>query len=77
MPDEDSPEHNPRAAIVTAMVELDACGLNHGTAGNISVRTDGGFLITPSGVPADRLRVEQIDHRRYRRRRRIQPRRVR
>jgi L-fuculose-phosphate aldolase len=26
-------------------------GINQGTSGNLSVRVDGGFLITPSGVP--------------------------
>ena len=30
-------------------------GLNHGSTGNLSVRSSSGFLITPSGVPADQL----------------------
>lgn len=30
-------------------------GLNHGSTGNLSVRNSNGFLITPSGVPADQL----------------------
>ena len=32
-----------------------ATGLNHGSTGNLSFRTSPGFLITPSGVPADQL----------------------
>ncbi len=31
---------------------LDAARLNTGTAGNVSVRTDNGMLITPSGMPS-------------------------
>ncbi len=31
---------------------LDAARLNTGTAGNVSVRLDGGMLITPSGMPS-------------------------
>lgn len=38
----------------TALV-LEQRGLNSGTSGNLSVRTDGGFLVTPSAVPAERL----------------------
>jgi len=30
-------------------------GLNHGSTGNLSVRTSSGFLVTPSGIPADQL----------------------
>lgn len=35
-------------------------GLNQGTSGNASVRLDGGFLITPSGVPADQLTLDSL-----------------
>jgi len=41
-----------RRYIVAAMVAMDASGLNHGTAGNVSARVDGGMLVTPTGVPA-------------------------
>jgi L-fuculose-phosphate aldolase len=30
--------------------------LTHGTSGNVSARTSGGFLVTPTGVPYDELR---------------------
>jgi len=31
--------------------EMNRCGLNHGSAGNVSVRLADGFLITPSALP--------------------------
>jgi L-fuculose-phosphate aldolase len=30
-------------------------GLNHGSTGNLSVRSSSGFLITPTAIPADQL----------------------
>jgi L-fuculose-phosphate aldolase len=44
-----------RQAVVAAVQKLAASGLNVGTAGNVSVRVDGGLLVTPSGVPAEEL----------------------
>lgn len=45
-------EEEARAAIVAAARALDAAGFMPGKSGNISVRTEeGGFLITPSGLP--------------------------
>ncbi|GMI58798.1 hypothetical protein TeGR_g3682 [Tetraparma gracilis] len=40
-----------RASLVSAAQSMNASGLNHGTAGNLSARHGDGFLITPSGVP--------------------------
>jgi len=51
---------DPRAALVTACRELAAAGLNRGATGNLSVRTEQGLLITPSGVPARALRPAQM-----------------
>jgi L-fuculose-phosphate aldolase len=34
--------------------------LNQGTSGNASVRLDEGFLVTPSGMPYDELRAEDL-----------------
>ncbi len=45
------------ARAARALVER---GLNRAAAGNVSVRVDGGFLVTPSGIPALSLRPEQI-----------------
>jgi len=39
---------------------MNALGINQGTSGNISVRHDGGLLITPTSVPYDAMTVEQI-----------------
>lgn len=38
------------AALCAGMRRLEALGLNRGTAGNLSVRSGAGLLITPSGV---------------------------
>jgi L-fuculose-phosphate aldolase len=42
-----------RQALLEAARALEAHGLNHGHAGNVSVRYGDGMLITPSGIPAD------------------------
>lgn len=50
-----------RRAMVAAAMAMTARGLNQGTSGNLSVRlADGGFLITPSGIPPDRLVPDDI-----------------
>ncbi|MCJ2036778.1 class II aldolase/adducin family protein [Methylobacterium sp. J-068] len=49
-----------RAAIVSAMVDLLRLGLSQGTSGNVSARFGNGFLVTPSGIPAEELRPEDI-----------------
>lgn len=54
-----------REAVCEAMLRLELTGLNTGTAGNLSVRVDDGFLVTPSGVPPRALspgRVVRLDH---------------
>jgi L-fuculose-phosphate aldolase len=40
-----------REAIVATARAMNAAGINRGTSGNVSARIDGGFLITPSGLP--------------------------
>ncbi|TNJ41564.1 class II aldolase/adducin family protein [Phaeobacter sp. B1627] len=49
-----------REAIIAACLELNRSGVNQGTSGNISVQVDGGFLITPSGVPYAQMTPELI-----------------
>jgi L-fuculose-phosphate aldolase len=39
---------------------LAASGLSPGTSGNLSARCEGGFLVTPSGVPYDQLQAEDM-----------------
>lgn len=49
-----------RAALVHHAQRLQPLGLATGTSGNLSVRVDGGMLVTPSGIAYDTLRPEDI-----------------
>jgi L-fuculose-phosphate aldolase len=49
-----------RAVLADTARQSVARGLNSGSAGNVSVRLDHGFLVTPSGLPGDRLGPEQM-----------------
>ena len=51
-----------RSDVVATLKGLSARGLNKGTSGNVSVRTRDGMLITPTGIPPDRLLPEYIVH---------------
>lgn len=53
-------EDEKRVAIVEAVRRLDAEGLNHGSSGNVSVRCEGGLLVTPTGSRASSLKPEAI-----------------
>ena len=44
---------NEREQLLTIAQKLIAAGLNKGTAGNASVRCEGGFLVTPSGMAVE------------------------
>ncbi len=51
-------------ALADALQLLEVRGLNAGTSGNLSVRTDGGLLVTPSAVPpvqVDEGRIVRLD----------------
>ncbi|MEM8562848.1 MAG: class II aldolase/adducin family protein [Pseudomonadota bacterium] len=51
-----------RSAVLATLQALSVKGLNKGAAGNVSVRTDAGMLITPTGVaPAD-AEINSIVH---------------
>lgn len=39
-----------RAAVLACARAMNACGINRGSAGNVSVRTDDGFIVTPTGM---------------------------
>ena len=41
--------------IIDTCLAMNAQGINQGSAGNVSVRIDDGFLITPSGLAYDKL----------------------
>ena len=49
-----------RLSLVGAYRELIARGLSQGTSGNVSVRQRDAMLITPSGLPAARMRAADI-----------------
>ncbi len=44
-----------RVALQTIMRRMHEAGLNRGTAGNASIRVEGGIIVTPTGVPPDAL----------------------
>lgn len=57
--------NGPRQAVIDAALRSIRLGLTHGTSGNVSVRVDGGFAITPTGLEYDRLEpadVVIVDH---------------
>ena len=49
-----------RARMVEVMQAMEARGLNRGTSGNVSARLGDGMLVTPSGVPPERLSAESM-----------------
>ena len=48
-----------RQQLIDTALAMNASGLNQGASGNLSVRCEGGMLITPSGKSYDRL--SQVD----------------
>ena len=49
-----------REKVIETCLNMNASGINQGTSGNVSVRTDEGFLITASGIPYARMKPEHI-----------------
>lgn len=49
-----------RQQLIETAREMNHCGLNEGTSGNLSVRTPEGMLITPSGLPYERMTPDDI-----------------
>ena len=49
-----------RQAIIEAALEMESLGLTRGSSGNISLRTETGFLVTPSGMPPRTLKPEDL-----------------
>lgn len=49
-----------REDIIRYCLKMTAVGLNHGTAGNVSHRVEGGMLITPSGMPYDIMKPADL-----------------
>ena len=53
-------EQNLREEIIATCLKMNNLGINQGTSGNISCRWKKGMLITPSGIPYERLRTKDI-----------------
>jgi L-fuculose-phosphate aldolase len=49
-----------RQSIIDACLRMNALGINQGTSGNISLRHEAGMLITPTSVPYESMKPEQI-----------------
>ena len=49
-----------RQQLIDTAIEMNASGLNQGSSGNLSVRCEGGFLITPSGMDYAGLSTDDI-----------------
>jgi L-fuculose-phosphate aldolase len=52
--------HELRKAVIKTCLAMNEEGINQGTSGNVSVRTDEGFLITASGIPYAKMKPEHI-----------------
>lgn len=50
----------PRLQVIKTCLKMNASGINQGTSGNVSVRTDKGFLITASGIPYHEMKPRHI-----------------
>lgn len=53
-------EHEKRQSIIDFCLEMNRCGLNQGTSGNISLRHEQGMLISPSGIGYEEMKPEEI-----------------
>jgi L-fuculose-phosphate aldolase len=49
-----------RAAIIATAIQMNEHRINSGKSGNVSARTETGFLITPTGLPYQSMRPEDI-----------------
>lgn len=56
----DEEEQSLRQELVATMVKMETLGLNHGTAGNVSVRHGDDFIVSPSGIAASELTPDMM-----------------
>lgn len=49
-----------RRQIIDTCLQMTALEINHGSSGNVSARVPEGLLITPSGMPYDRIEPDDI-----------------
>lgn len=49
-----------RKEVIATCLAMNELGINQGTSGNVSVRTEKGFLITASGIPYHRMKPHHV-----------------
>jgi L-fuculose-phosphate aldolase len=49
-----------RRQVIETCLAMNEAGINQGTSGNVSVRTDEGFLITASGIPYKKMKPHHV-----------------
>lgn len=49
-----------RSALIEACQAMNALGINQGTSGNVSLRLGEAMLISPSAIPYEQMRPEQV-----------------
>ena len=54
------PDEALRAEVIRTSLRMNALGINQGKSGNVSARNECGFLITPTGIPYEDTKPEQI-----------------
>jgi len=54
------PDKALRHEIIRTSLRMNELGINQGKSGNVSMRIDGGFLVTPTGIPYEETKPEQI-----------------
>lgn len=60
LPHADLPHLDLRRGIIDTCLAMNRLGINQGASGNLSARVDGGFLITPSGMPYEETEPQDI-----------------
>jgi len=53
-------EQQQRQQLVAVARRMNASGINQGTSGNLSLRMEGGMLITPSSLPYEQMQPEDL-----------------
>ena len=49
-----------RRAVIETGRRMNSAGINQGTSGNVSLRNPGGFLVTPTSLPYDRMEPDDV-----------------
>jgi L-fuculose-phosphate aldolase len=49
-----------RKGVIATCLKMNEEGINQGSSGNVSVRTDEGFLVTASGIPYHKMKPEHV-----------------